>query len=185
MPVHQVERKLAAIFAADIDGYSRLMARDEGGTLTRLRAHRAISEAITAVEAIGSGPFNARPTSSGNPTAQGRRLLASLVRQAYIDAFWLTAWASLAGILLVLFQRRPPPNPLTPPRVRSGGKLGAISCNGRRSSTEHCGARFWQAVLTPSRIRPESAAARPLPICRSWSERSRVQIAALGELSWR
>jgi hypothetical protein len=29
VPVHPVERKLAAIFAADIAGYSRLMARDE------------------------------------------------------------------------------------------------------------------------------------------------------------
>ncbi len=27
VPVHQVERKLAAIFAADIAGYSQLMAR--------------------------------------------------------------------------------------------------------------------------------------------------------------
>ena len=42
MPVQPVERKLAAIFAADIAGYSRLMARDELGTLTRLKACRAI-----------------------------------------------------------------------------------------------------------------------------------------------
>ena len=33
-----VERKLAAIFAADIAGYSRLMAHDEVGTLARLKA---------------------------------------------------------------------------------------------------------------------------------------------------
>jgi class 3 adenylate cyclase len=37
VPVDRVERKLAAIFAADIAGYSRLMARDEVGTLARLR----------------------------------------------------------------------------------------------------------------------------------------------------
>jgi TolB-like protein/class 3 adenylate cyclase len=34
------QRKLAAILAADVVGYSRLMGRDESGTLARLRAHR-------------------------------------------------------------------------------------------------------------------------------------------------
>src|ERR1700736_1485597 len=34
-----VERKLAAILAADVAGYSRLMAADEEGTHERLRAH--------------------------------------------------------------------------------------------------------------------------------------------------
>jgi adenylate cyclase len=33
-------RRLAAILAADVVGYSRLMGRDENGTLTRLKAHR-------------------------------------------------------------------------------------------------------------------------------------------------
>jgi len=37
-----VERKLAAIFAADIAGYSRLMAHDEVGTLPRPKAYRLI-----------------------------------------------------------------------------------------------------------------------------------------------
>jgi hypothetical protein len=36
--VQPVERKLAAIFAADIAGYSRLMARDEVCTLARMVA---------------------------------------------------------------------------------------------------------------------------------------------------
>ena len=36
----RVERRLAAILAADVIGYSRLMGRDEGGTLARLRALR-------------------------------------------------------------------------------------------------------------------------------------------------
>jgi class 3 adenylate cyclase len=36
----QVERKLAAILAADVVGYSRLMAADEEGTLSRLKAAR-------------------------------------------------------------------------------------------------------------------------------------------------
>ncbi len=48
MPVHSVERKLAAIFAADIAGYSRLMAHDEVGTLARLKACRAIIDGLIA-----------------------------------------------------------------------------------------------------------------------------------------
>jgi hypothetical protein len=34
------QRRLAAIVAADVAGYSRLMGRDESGTLARLKAHR-------------------------------------------------------------------------------------------------------------------------------------------------
>jgi adenylate cyclase len=33
----RVERRLAAILAADVAGYSRLMGADEEGTLVRLR----------------------------------------------------------------------------------------------------------------------------------------------------
>ena len=40
MPEQPVERKLAAILAADIAGYSRLVGLDEEGTLARLRALR-------------------------------------------------------------------------------------------------------------------------------------------------
>jgi TolB-like protein len=43
-----VERKLAAIFAADIAGYSRLMAHDEVGTVTRLKACRVIIDGLIA-----------------------------------------------------------------------------------------------------------------------------------------
>ena len=35
-----VQRRLAAILAADVVGYSRLMGADEIGTLTSLKAHR-------------------------------------------------------------------------------------------------------------------------------------------------
>jgi TolB-like protein len=49
VPVHSVERKLAAILAADIVGYSRLMARDEVATLTRLKACRTIVDALIAL----------------------------------------------------------------------------------------------------------------------------------------
>jgi adenylate cyclase len=40
LATERVERKLAAILAADIAGYSRLMGADEEGTLARLKAHR-------------------------------------------------------------------------------------------------------------------------------------------------
>src|ERR1035437_1263387 len=36
----RVERRLAAILAADVGGYSRLMGTDEEGTLAQLKAHR-------------------------------------------------------------------------------------------------------------------------------------------------
>jgi adenylate cyclase len=36
----RVVRRLAAILAADVVGYSRLMGRDENGTLARLKLHR-------------------------------------------------------------------------------------------------------------------------------------------------
>lgn len=39
MDTQRTERKLAAILAADVVGYSRLMSRDEEGTLNRLKAH--------------------------------------------------------------------------------------------------------------------------------------------------
>ena len=38
--MHQPERHLAAILAADVAGYSRLMSTNEEGTLARLKAHR-------------------------------------------------------------------------------------------------------------------------------------------------
>jgi DHA2 family multidrug resistance protein len=71
-----------------------------------------------------AGPFGSRATGIGEPAAQGTALLAGIVRReayvlAYMDAFWLTAWISLLGILLVLLLRPPPPNPLIPSRGAS------------------------------------------------------------------
>ncbi len=40
MSKERVERRLAAILAADVAGYSRLMSADEEGTLASLQAHR-------------------------------------------------------------------------------------------------------------------------------------------------
>jgi class 3 adenylate cyclase len=41
-----MERKLAAILAADVAGYSRLMGVDEEGTLTALRSLRDIADRV-------------------------------------------------------------------------------------------------------------------------------------------
>src|SRR6266446_3376768 len=43
-----VERKLAAILAADVAGYSRLMGADEAGTAQALRDHRAATDPLIA-----------------------------------------------------------------------------------------------------------------------------------------
>jgi len=45
---HHVERHLAAIFAADVEGYSRLMNRDEVGTLHDLTRRRALMDDLIA-----------------------------------------------------------------------------------------------------------------------------------------
>src|SRR4028118_1505430 len=44
----RVERKLAAIFCADVAGYSRLMHADEVQTLRTLTANRAIMDGLIA-----------------------------------------------------------------------------------------------------------------------------------------
>ena len=43
-----MERRLAAILAADVEGYSRLMAADEVGTMETLTSHRAILDGFIA-----------------------------------------------------------------------------------------------------------------------------------------
>ena len=62
MSGERVERRLAAILAADVVGYSRHMGQDEAGTLARLRTHRRelIDPEITehkgrVVKTIGDG----------------------------------------------------------------------------------------------------------------------------------
>ena len=58
----RINRKLAAILAADVVGYSRMMAADEAGTLTALKRHRetVFDPAVAAhhgrvVKLIGDG----------------------------------------------------------------------------------------------------------------------------------
>ncbi len=46
METPQLERRLAAIFAADVQGYSQLMSLDETGTLETLSAFRRITDAL-------------------------------------------------------------------------------------------------------------------------------------------
>ena len=48
MEAPPLERKLVAILAADIQGYSRLMGIDEEATLATLSAHRAVADALIA-----------------------------------------------------------------------------------------------------------------------------------------
>ena len=47
-PAQPIERKLAAIFAADVAGYSRLMGQDEAGTMRALTAHREVMDRLIA-----------------------------------------------------------------------------------------------------------------------------------------
>src|SRR5215471_13724385 len=44
----RIQRRLAAILAADIAGYSRLMGADEVGTARTLRERRAVTDALVA-----------------------------------------------------------------------------------------------------------------------------------------
>src|SRR5882762_8573126 len=44
----RVDRRLAAILAADVAGYSRLMGEDEAGTARALREHRAAADPLVA-----------------------------------------------------------------------------------------------------------------------------------------
>ena len=125
----------AAAIAATIQ-IARLLGNQIGNAViqTFVRVREQVYSNLIGLHVIGgsaategatarlAAPFGARPTGLGDPAAQGVGTLADLVRReayvlAYIDAFWLIAWVSFAGILLVVLLNRPPPNPLTPPRI--------------------------------------------------------------------
>jgi adenylate cyclase len=61
MAEERINRKLAAILAADVVGYSRLMGADEAGTLAALKRREAIFDPAVAahngriVKLIGDG----------------------------------------------------------------------------------------------------------------------------------
>ncbi|OWK21211.1 hypothetical protein AJ88_20295 [Mesorhizobium amorphae CCBAU 01583] len=48
MALDRVQRRMAAILAADVVGYGRLIGRDEENTLATLRAHRQIIDRLIA-----------------------------------------------------------------------------------------------------------------------------------------
>ena len=90
MAMDRVERKLAAILAADVVGYSRLMGEDETGTHARLKALRkkfiepkiaecrgrivkltgdgALVEFASVVDAVGVRSRSSRASPSTTPT---------------------------------------------------------------------------------------------------------------------
>jgi len=81
VPVACAQRTLAAILAADVVGYSRLMGRDESGTLARLREHRKERLELEAAESPGS--LFARVPTLNCPRQRAMRKLYS---QAMINA---------------------------------------------------------------------------------------------------
>jgi len=68
--------------------------------------------------------FAQRANNLGLETSQGLAAAGRFVQResyvlAYIDGFWIIAWVLAAAPLLVVLLRRPPPNPMTPPRIDS------------------------------------------------------------------
>ena len=127
----------AAAIAATIQ-IARLLGNEIGsaGIQTFVRVREQVYSNLIGLHVIAglpateqattqlAGPFGSRATGLGDPAVQGAGVLASIVRReayvlAYIDAFWLIAWVSLLGILLVLLLRPPPPNPLIASRGAS------------------------------------------------------------------
>src|SRR5207245_4741587 len=65
-----VERRLAAILAADVADYSRLMGADEAGTAQAIREHRAAADPVVAHHGgriNRSSAFAAFPSVIGGP----------------------------------------------------------------------------------------------------------------------
>ena len=64
----RVGRRLAAVVAADVAGYSRLMGLDKVGTARALREHRKVTDALVEthgghlVESIGIFECSSRPS---------------------------------------------------------------------------------------------------------------------------
>jgi MFS transporter, DHA2 family, multidrug resistance protein len=90
--------------------------------LVGLHVQSGASDVVSAAIQFAS-PFASRAVGADNPAVQGLERLAEIVQReayvlAYIDAFWLIAWASVLGMALLFFLRPPPPNPMTPPRIK-------------------------------------------------------------------
>jgi DHA2 family multidrug resistance protein len=120
----------AAAIATTIQ-VARLMGAELGSAViqTFVRVREQTHSNLIGLHVTGGGSAEAQAQLSGifashpgDSAARGIGLLAATVQReayvlAYIDAFWLIAWVSLAGLFVIVLLRRPPPNPLTPPRI--------------------------------------------------------------------
>ena len=118
----QVARLLGAeIGSGGIQTFVRIREQTYSN-LIGLHVQAGASHTVGAAARL-AGRFNDVATGADNPSTQALALLASHVQReayvlAYIDAFWLIAWVALFGVLLLLFLRPPPRNPMTPPRIK-------------------------------------------------------------------
>jgi adenylate cyclase len=75
----KVSRRLVAVFAADVEGYSRLMGADEVGTLKGLTERRAILDRIIGEHggriANTAGGNLAQSRSDPQRSSRGKKLL--------------------------------------------------------------------------------------------------------------
>ncbi|HEY2111484.1 MAG TPA: MFS transporter [Dongiaceae bacterium] len=80
------------------------------------------SDVVERMVTALSNVFSERANNLGLETSQGIAAAGRFVQReayvlAYIDGFWIVAWVLALAPLLVLLLRRPPPNPMTPPRI--------------------------------------------------------------------
>ena len=80
------------------------------------------SDVVERIVTALSNVFSERANNLGLETSQGIAAAGRFVQReayvlAYIDGFWIVAWVLALAPLLVLLLRRPPPNPMTPPRI--------------------------------------------------------------------
>ncbi len=77
-----------------------------------------VDRIVTALSNIyGQRANNLGLENSQGIAAAGRFVQREAYVLAYIDGFWIVAWVLALAPLLVLLLRRPPPNPMTPPRI--------------------------------------------------------------------
>ncbi|WP_395680362.1 hypothetical protein, partial [Inquilinus sp.] len=80
------------------------------------------SDVVDRVVTALSNVFAQRANNIGLETSQaiaqaGRFVQREAYVLAYIDGFWIVAWVLALALLLLVLLRRPPPNPMTPPRI--------------------------------------------------------------------
>jgi hypothetical protein len=80
-PSPSIKRRLAAILAADIAGYSRLMGEDEAATVRDLKGHLTVILPLVAATGIASSTPRAVSTSRpGSKASRSPVASASLTR---------------------------------------------------------------------------------------------------------